>query len=123
MLTKILFTALVVLACYLFIRYQRQRRLKVAAAPIRPQIKSTPMRDLALGLCLFSVVASSAFVGYRWWDDQRVLDVRVINATSGAVSEYQAYKGDVEGRSFITIDGRQISIADSERMEIRPAGY
>ncbi|RDE22549.1 hypothetical protein DV711_08125 [Motiliproteus coralliicola] len=124
MLTKILVTALVIFACYLFIRYKRGQALPAPARPKRDsaaeQSAQKPIRMLALGLCLVSLLASGAFLGFRWWDDQRLLQVRVINADNGEVVEYQAYKGDVEGRSFITIYGQQVSIAASERMEISP---
>ncbi|MEH6472037.1 MAG: hypothetical protein V7752_12380 [Halopseudomonas sp.] len=125
MLTKILFTALVIIACLLFIRYKASRtrtekRVVEVPAQLKGPLKS-PVRMLALGLCLVSVLASAAFLGIRWMDDKVLLQVRVINAASGEQTEYQAYKGDVEGRSFITIYGQQVSIADSERMEISEA--
>jgi hypothetical protein len=127
MLTKILVTALVIIGCYLFLRYKRGRSL----APLRvlevvshsgaDRNPRSPMRMLALGLCVISLLASAIFLGWRWQDNRTLLEVRVISAATGEQVQYQAYKGDVEGRSFITIYGQRVSIAESERMEINEA--
>ncbi|MEH6824354.1 MAG: hypothetical protein V7629_10640 [Motiliproteus sp.] len=124
MLTKILVTALVIFGCYLFIRFKRNRptaslRVIEVAAERLPASRS-PVRMLALGLCVLSLLASALFMGSRWLDNRTLMQVRVISAVTGEVVEYQAYKGDLEGRSFITLYGRQVSIADNERMEITP---
>jgi hypothetical protein len=37
------------------------------------------------------------------------------------VATYRAYRSDVRGRRFATLDGRQVTIADSERIEITDA--
>lgn len=119
MLTKILLTALVVLGCYLFIRYQRSRQAlpqRSRTEPVTP--KNSGLRWLALGLCLLSLLASAAYMGYRWWDNSHLLQIRVINPTSGDAVEYQAYKGDVRGRSFTTRFGQKILVAEGERMEL-----
>ncbi len=125
MLTKILLTALVILGCYLFLRFKRSRTLaqpvaRATEADIRRASRS-PVRLLALALCLVSVLASAAYLGSRWWDGRTLLLVRVIDAGSGEVTEYQAYKADVEGRGLITIYGQRVSIAATERMEISEA--
>tara|TARA_R110001583_G_scaffold1313_6_gene10797 strand:+ start:1283 stop:1669 length:387 start_codon:yes stop_codon:yes gene_type:complete len=128
MLTKILVTALVVFGCYLFIRFKRRQQTSsmrvIEVAAERPSLLGSPVRMLALGLCVLSLLASAVFLGYRWSDNRTLLQVRVISATSGEVVEYQAYKGDVEGRSFVTLYGQRVSIAASERMEIHEVkGY
>jgi hypothetical protein len=122
MLTKILVTALVILGCYFYLRFKRSRNLsqpapRATVAESRAPSRS-PVRLLALGLCLLSVLSSAAYLGSSWLDGRTLLQVRVINANSGEVVEYQAYKSDVEGRGFITIYGQRVSIASTERMEI-----
>jgi hypothetical protein len=42
----------------------------------------------------------------------------VINIDSGQSATYRAYRGDVEGRRFETLDGRIVTLADAERMEL-----
>ncbi len=131
MLTKILVTAAVILGCYFYLRFKRNRHAIQASTPRATLIDSnsaaadrltgSPIRMLALGLCLLSVLASALYLGSRWLDDRTLLQVRVVNASSGEVTDYQAYKGDVEGRAFITIYGQRVSVADTERMEISEA--
>lgn len=129
MLTKILVTAAVIMGCYFYLRFKRNRnaieanashvRLAEPKPAVVRSLKSmSPVRLLALGLCLLSVLSSAAYLGSRWLDDRVLLQVRVVNASSGESTDYQAYKGDVEGRVFITIYGQRVSIADTERMEI-----
>ncbi|MEH6649411.1 MAG: hypothetical protein V7707_05205 [Motiliproteus sp.] len=135
MITKILVTAAVIFCCYLYIRYKRnkattqgyQSARTVSSAPVVggrsaiSSLKGSPVRMLALGLCVSSVLASAIYLGSSWWDDRTLLQVRVVNTHSGTVTDYQAYKGDVQGRAFITIFGQRVSIADTERMEINEA--
>ncbi|MFT5721488.1 MAG: hypothetical protein ACI9W6_001804 [Motiliproteus sp.] len=122
MLTKILVTALVIIGCFLFLRFKHnhpaQRLRVIEVEPESPALYRSPVRMLALGLCVFSLLASAAFVGWNWLDNQTLLQVRVTSALSGESATYQVYKGDIEGRSFITTYGQQVIIADNERMEI-----
>lgn len=135
MITKILVTAAVIFGCYLYIRYKRSRATTSSSQSARTvssgqtvsdrsaigSLKGSPVRMLALGLCVSSVLASAIYLGSSWMDDRTLLQVRVVNTQSGTVTDYQAYKGDVEGRAFITIFGQRVSIADTERMEISEA--
>jgi hypothetical protein len=53
-----------------------------------------------------------------WEAGRRPVTVRVINANTGAVVTYQVSPKDVTGRSFQTLDGRRVTLADVERMEV-----
>lgn len=121
MLTKILITALVIFGCYLFLRYSRRPAPDTRREPARPAVNGTAFRRLAAGVLLLSLLAAVAAFLYGWYDDRTLLDIRVINTLTGDVVHYQAYKGDLEGRSFVTLYGQQVSIADSERLEVSPA--
>jgi hypothetical protein len=58
----------------------------------------------------------------RGWDEGReILQVRVVNANTGAEIDYRARRRDVEGRSFRTIEGQVVRLADVERMILTPA--
>jgi len=37
---------------------------------------------------------------------------------SGRVSEYEVYRGRLGERSFETVDGRQVRLAETERLEV-----
>ena len=50
---------------------------------------------------------------------REVVTVRVINANTGDVTTYEARRADIGGRRFTTLDGRPITLADVDRMELR----
>lgn len=120
MLTKLLLTLAIIAAAYLFLRY---RRRQASAGPrVEPAADESVRRtfsQLAAALLVVITIMIGAFFLHRWYDDRTLMEVRVIDTRSGEVSRYQAYKGDLEGRSFLTIEGRAVSIADSERMEVQ----
>ena len=123
MLTKILFTGLII-AIGIFV--QRYRTRHVAERPparvIRPsEPRPSLPRWVRPAAYIFAavVVGSSAFWYYTTWQrDQRIVTIRIINTGNGDVATYQAHRGDIEGRSFITIDGLLVRIADAERVEV-----
>jgi hypothetical protein len=124
MLTKILFTGLVI-AIGIFV--QRLRNRASAPAPVirpaPPLVRAarpapTWVRPAAYTFAI-AIAASSAFWYYTTWrDDQRLVTIRVINTGSGDVAVYQAHKGDISGRRFLTTDGLEVRIADAERVEV-----
>ena len=125
MLTKLLLTAAVIAGCYLFIRYKRGEALtnqhpqqRVEAEP-SPQRK--PLNWLALGLVALTVAAAIGFFVHDYQDSQTLLDVKVINPSNGEESHYKVYKGDLGARSFETIQGQQVRIGNTERMEVKEA--
>jgi len=64
------------------------------------------------GLYLFEV----------WEAGRRPMTVRVINANTGTVVTYEVSPKDMTGRSFRTLDGRRVTLADVERMEVSASG-
>jgi uncharacterized iron-regulated membrane protein len=123
MITKILFTLLIVVGVYVVTTYRRAAnapRPRPRAKAPRPVAQDKTIR-LALWLFVFMTVLSGLI--YAWWEWQaahQILDIRVIGS-GGEVATYRAYKADVRGRRFATLDGRQVTIADSERIEITEA--
>ena len=128
MLTKILVTALVIFACYLFIRYKRGQGLPAPARPLGAAagVESAPPKSrsgsLALGLCLLSLLASARLSG-----------VTAGGMTSGTAagtghqcqitvtwSSIRPIKGISKGAVLSPFTVSRWSIAASERMEISP---
>ena len=65
------------------------------------------------------MIAGTALYLFQGWVTAReAITVRVINANTGEGVAYQARREDVAGRSFRTLDGRRITLADVERMEL-----
>lgn len=124
MLTKILVTALIILACYGYLRYQRNKRLSVPGkndsldTDTGKSSLSTQVQWVAGGLIVLTACGAISFFIYNWMDDRRLLTVTITSPHSGEVVTYQVYKGDLKERSFETIQGQTIRIGNSERIEI-----
>ncbi len=123
MITKILFTLGVIGIAWLVIR-QRSRRAEVAAteqpkrlAAQQHKVSNPTPRLAAYGLIVFMILASGVFLYLQWRDEYRVVTVRVINSQTGDTVSYEARRGDVEAREFVTLDGRTVNVAAVERIE------
>ena len=116
MLTKILFTIAVIIAVALIFRVKTTSKARPAPveSPERRGVSAAVVAYTLLGL----VVAVSALVFVIHWQDQHeVINIQVTNG-QGAMLKYQAYKKDVEGRRFTTIQGLSVDLAASDRIEI-----
>lgn len=80
--------------------------------------EQTAFRATALGLVLLVITLFGWFIYRDWQEAHQVVEVRVIHLQSGQITAYQALKGDLHGRSFLTLDGRRITLADVERLEV-----
>ena len=123
MLTKILVTALIILACFYYLRYQRNKQQAStqktsAVTSARKFSLASQIKWLAGGLVGLTICAAIATFIYGWLDKQQVLNVKVTSPYSGEVVTYQVYKGDMDERSFETVQGQKIRIGNSERIEV-----
>lgn len=124
MLTKILFTLLVIIGAIVYIRWRTSKRelAPVVYPASRPTVRARPrlVFYISLGLLFVMLIATGAYLLQMWLDDARIIRVQVINSNTGAVISYEVRKGDmVAGKStFHTIDGRSITLAAVERLEI-----
>lgn len=123
MIWKLLLTASVIVGAYLVYR-GRVRRAHEAAGGVsrRPPFVSRGMVRVVAYLMLATMLLGS--LGYVVRDrggEHDFVRVQVINANSGAVTEYQARRGSVDGRRFVTPDGREVRLADVERLIIDEA--
>ena len=55
----------------------------------------------------------------RWQDDHTILTVSLFRNDQTAANTYQVYKYQLDSRTFTTIEGTVITVADSERMEVQ----
>ncbi len=124
MLTKILFTVLIIIGAIIYVRIRaRNRALAPMAPPLpRPVAPERPRLAyyLALGLLVILLSGAGYYLFQMWFDASRIITVRVINSNTGSVASYQVYKGDVAaGKStFLTIDGKTVTLAAVERLEM-----
>lgn len=118
MLTKLLLTALVFIGALVYARHKGARRTGAPSArsPQQPPPWYVRMIPAALLLALLAVAALTLWL--HWQDAHRIFTARVIDTRSGEVRTYAVYRNDVEGRHFTTVDGREITLADVERLEL-----
>jgi hypothetical protein len=122
MLTKILFTALVIALVVAGTRFQRGRALARATRVDEPGEPSGLLgrvapRRIAYIIAAVLLVSAVAFYANFWRDWHEVVTVRVINTQSGDSAEYKVYKGTIEARGFETVDGWKVRVSDLERLE------
>jgi hypothetical protein len=122
MITKILFTIAIIGAVIFFTRHfsdrgaPTQRRQQVA----RPRASGSarPIRLAAYAVIGLVVAATALWLVQEWRSAHEILRVRVINSATGSASEYEAYRSDIASRSFRTVDGRRVNLAEVERLEV-----
>ncbi len=122
MITKILFTILVIALVLGTARYRAARRAQAPLVRIAPPAPQSPWpRRLAYAFSFAMVAGAAAYFWTSWHDRHTVMSIRVINPKSGEETTYQAMKGDIHGQGFVTLDGWSIRVSDAERVEISEA--
>ena len=124
MFTKLLILTLVLLGVWVAFRVRAAPpRRPSPTLPTRPGwLTAGAPRALAYGLVSVMLAGTGLYLFEGWEAGRRPVTVRVINANTGGVVTYQVSPKDVAGRSFRTLDGRHVTLADVERMEVSPSG-
>ena len=118
MLLKVLFTLAVILAVAVIFRVKNQP-LKppppdAATDRSRAGVSSRAVIYTLLGL----IIAISILVFVLHWSDQRrIINIRVTNSQGDTIN-YQAYRKTIEGRRFTTLDGVDVTLGTSDRVEM-----
>jgi len=118
MLTKILFTAAVILIVALVYKGRTAKRVKKPIVNSNVQEKSVPTTALVYIIVGLIVAASGFFYFLHWQEEHQVLSIKVINGASGKSVNYKAMRMNMNGRRFETLDGRTVTLGDSDRIEI-----
>ena len=122
MIGKIIFTAAVIGLVVLWVRSRSRFQGTTGALPARlPKPiheRSRFPRFAAYTVIGVMILTSILFLYSEWSDRYQIVSVRVINADTGQSTLYQAYKGDIADRRFQALDGRIVSLAEVERMEL-----
>jgi len=123
MFMKLLLMALVIAGAVFAIR-MRQPPQRAAYVPDPRPSGSQPRQRFwlaklaAVAVVVLMILGTGLFLFQQWRDANEIVLVRVIESGSGRSVTYEVYQGDVEGRSFRTTDGRVVTLADVERMEM-----
>jgi hypothetical protein len=124
MITKLLLTLGVILAAWLVLR-NRQKRMDAVASEqcleSAPANHKNPWKLAGYVLIGVMILGSGLFLYAEWQDRYRVVSVNVVNTQTGETTLYLARRMDVEDRHFVTLDGREVSVSDIERIELHSA--
>ena len=128
MLSKFVLTALVITIAFLVIRqrslsgnYVGQRKLAIPKETEKNNSKNEFKTDLRFGAYIFltlMVGIGASLYYFDWLDKHTILTVNLHRDNLSQPISYEVYKYQLEDRSFITTDGRTITVASNERMEI-----
>ena len=120
MLTKIIVTLSVIVACLWFVSAKREQQ----RAPLRVVISNKDLQRkkllrrfayafMGLMLCVAGVMLYLDIL-----DEHTLVTVHLVNAQTGERSSFKAKRQDIESGSFTTIDGRKIFVSSVERIEV-----
>ncbi len=126
MITKLLLTATVILVAWLVVRnrwrgesdeharldHETDRRAEAS----RALVPLGAVRLAAYGVVILMLVGTALYLFQDWQHDREIVQLQVVNVYSGAVEHYEAQRNDISQRSFVTLDGRRIQIAEMERL-------
>ncbi len=116
MLSKILFTALVILAVYIFYRYRG--RVRISARKVEQPRESHRFGRLAVyAIVAVLLLVSGAIYFYQWQLAHRIITIRVIDSATNNVTIYQAYHKAIKGNRFQSLDGKTVVLSEAERVE------
>lgn len=118
MIGKILFTTLIIFLAYLVVR---SRGRGIGAPRTRPAVatdRAVSPRLFAYVFLGLAVVTGSVVYYLEWLEDRQVVTIRVVNSRTQEVVTYQAQRGKIRGRRFETLDGREVTVAAVERLEM-----
>lgn len=126
MITKFLLTATVILVAWLVVRNRWRdagnERIRSGGEPNR-RIEASgalmprgAVKLAAYGLVILMLVGTALYLFQDWQHAREIVQLQVVNVYSGDVEHYEARRSDVSQRSFVTLDGRRIQIAEMERL-------
>ena len=128
MLTKILFTLLVIVGVVFFFRTktgsnpqtpQVDGRSPVALtdATPKPGTRSLSTRTIAYGMLTILAGISVIIFVLHSNSANRIVNIRVIS-DAGETTHYQARHKTIKGRKFETLDGKSVTLGESDRVEM-----
>ena len=119
MFGKIILTLAVVGFAYLALQSRSRQETDRGRVDRRKGSEQTvaPRTVAYIFLAVAALTGTGIFL-YEWLDDRQVITIRLINSRTGEAVIYEAYKGKIQGRRFETLDGRFVTIADEDRVEM-----
>lgn len=82
-----------------------------------PDSGSLSVRTVTYGILAVLIIISATIFVFKYRADNRIIDIKVI-AEDGISTIYQARQKSIKGRQFLTLDGRQVTLGESDRIEM-----
>ncbi len=118
MLTKILFTLIVIAVVVLVFHSKSRSAVRESSQALAFKAAQSRTNRIA-AYCVIGVlvVGSTGYFFYNWQIQNEVVTIRVVSAQNDEPVSYQAYRKDIKGRTFTTIDGTAVTLGSSDRVE------
>ncbi len=116
MLTKIIFTLFVIVVVALVFRTKSESK-KPAVKTVNEEQGSLSTRTVTYGILGLLVVISVVLFVFDYKSDNTIVNIRVISE-DGSGTTYQAKQKSIKGRNFVTLDGKQVTLGESDRIEM-----
>lgn len=125
MITKLILTLTVIFIAWLVVK-NRQQSVRAIPHERQPEAVSEAGKNPlfkwgAYGLMGMLLLGSGAYLVIQWQELSRVVTVVVVDTQTGRSVSYLARRGDIDERRFVTLDGKEVSVANSERIELEAA--
>ncbi len=119
MLTKFLFTIIAIVVVLLVYSASFRKKAHTVYKAKTNSRKPNKVTRAVLYSCVVAIaVASSAIFFYKWQVDNTIVSIRVISGIAENATTYKALRKDIKGRTFTTLDGRLVTLGESDRVEI-----
>lgn len=121
MLTKVLFTLAVIVAVALIFRQKTESRTtKNPARDTRSNDSGVQSKTVVYAILGLIVAVSGLLFVLHWQAQHQIVNIEITDGGGETIS-YQAYKKSIEGRRFVTLDGREVTLGDNDRVEMTAA--
>ena len=117
MISKILITLGVIMACMWMLSARGKPQLREVANPEIQRNKKL-LRNGAIAFMLVMACAAGVMIYLEADKRSAVVTVHVINTQSGAKKSYRAMKNEIHSDGFTTLDGVEVFVAGVERIEV-----
>ena len=117
MISKILITLAVIVACMMMLSARAKPKLKTIPNPVAERNKKL-MRNAAIAFMVVMTLAAGTMIYLEVDKRNAIVTVRVTNTQSGTSKSYRVKKNEIHSDGFTTMDGMQVFVAGIERIEI-----
>ena len=120
MITKILLTlAVIVIVMLIFFRGKSSGN---GPKTITVNDNSRALKIAAVVTIGVMIAGAALWMLTSWRDATEIVTVRVVNSTTGESVVYQAHRNAIDERSFRTVKGVRVTLAETERLEVSDEG-